>query len=126
MTRIPLYSAFVLLSFQAALAAPTPKAFENNAVITGKITARDHCEKTDDERRPELWLSIGQILLYQVEVPVNGNYEFHVRPGKYEMTVNNPRGCMDYKEIEVKAKQVARLDLELNTSRGPATGGGHD
>lgn len=95
--------------------------YQKNSVITGKIDATKSCTETSDRRNPELWLSIGQILLYQVEVPVNGNYEFHVVPGKYDLVATNSGGCLAQAEVKVEPKQVAQVNLRLASSRAPAS-----
>ena len=104
-----------VLGAEAAGSGPTP--YQKNSVVVGQVTATKSCAETSGKRSPEVWLSIGQILLYQVEVPVNGNYEFHVVPGKYDLLVTNSGGCLDQTEIKIASKQVAQVNLRL-TSRG--------
>lgn len=103
------------------LAANQPVPFEKNAVLTGTIEQSTDCQKKADKRPPELWVSVGQILLYQVEVPAKGTFEFHVVPGKYDLAVTNSAGCISQKQIEVKAKQIATADLKLEEQRKPAS-----
>lgn len=113
---------FVILTFHlstvAAGSSPDPEIFEKNSIIKGKIAASDKCAETTDKRRPDVWLSVGKILLYQVEVPLKGNFTFHVLPGKYDLLVTNSLGCIDSTVINVEPKQVAQVDLKLQ--RAPA------
>ena len=109
----------------AVHAAETPlanaQAFEGNAVITGHLAATTReCEKGLDPHNPQVWLSVGPTLLYQVEVPLGGSYEFHVVPGKYELTATSSSGCLTRTQLSAAAKQVARQDLTLEPARKPA------
>jgi hypothetical protein len=101
----------LLLAFVSTARAAAPA---DDAVVTGKVSAGPACLAPADQRPPEVWLSIGQILLYQVEVPVGGNFEFHVVPGKYDVVANNSKGCVAQAEVKVKAGQTARAELALS------------
>lgn len=91
--------------------------FQKNAIITGRVTATKNCEEASDRRTPIVWLSMGQILLYQVEVPVNGNYEFHVVPGKYDVLATSSNGCLGQAQTSAQPKQVAQIQLRLAPNR---------
>jgi hypothetical protein len=113
--------AIALATTEGSESKLTP--YQKNAVITGQIAATKNCTETSDKRPPEVWLAMGQILLYQVEVPLNGNYEFHVVPGKYDLLVTNSGGCLDQTEVKVEPKQIAQINLRLSSDRSPAATG---
>ena len=104
---------------------PTPSAasklqpFENNSIITGQVIQTPDCGLTTDPRPPVVWLARGQALLFQVEVPVQGDFEFHVIPGKYDLLVTRSGGCMGQTEVSVKPKQVLHTQLRLASSSSP-------
>lgn len=97
--------------------------YRDNSIVTGRLDASPECSSTLDRRNPEVWLSIGQILLYQVEVPVNGSYEFHVVPGKYDLLATNSKGCLAQAQLTTSPKLVSEINLRLSPARAPAAVG---
>lgn len=113
-----------ILSLQISAAAtrePSVVPFEENGVVTGVLRSTPECVTPGTRERPQVWLSVGQILLYQVEIPENGSYEFHVIPGKYELVASNSKGCLAQKDVLITPKQVAQVDLKIEPSRAPAS-----
>jgi hypothetical protein len=93
------------------------------AVVTGTVQADAGCESdATKHNRPQVWLSLGQILLYQVEVPIKGSFEFHVLPGKYDLVATGPNGCTAETELTVAQDKTQTFDLRL-ASRTPASSG---
>ncbi len=119
-TNVIILSMCLSVIWATSALAVTQKPLTGAAVITGKIVAEKDCLKTSDRRPPDVWLSIGQILLYQVEVPVEGTFEFHVKPGKYDLTATNSKGCLAVNQLVVAPEQVLKSDLRLAVSRSPA------
>jgi len=92
--------------------------YQQNAVVTGVLAQSSDCDVKEGRKRAQVWLSVGQVLLYQAEVPAGGSYEFHVVPGKYDLVATNEKGCLVQSQLSVTPKQVARMDLKLEPARG--------
>ncbi len=92
---------------------PAISPHENNAVITGNLTSDAACVPQNARDEYQVWVSVGQILLYQVDVPQQGSFEFHVKPGKYDVTATNMKGCSVVAQVTVGAKRVAQVNLKL-------------
>lgn len=116
-----LMGGVLLLNLAAWGATPSLVPFENNSVVSGRLTAQSGCTKKDTRDPAQVWLSVGQILLYQVEVPVEGSFEFHVVPGKYDLVTTSSKGCIDQKQITVQPREVAQANLKLVPAREPAS-----
>lgn len=109
---------FAAARMPVALATPAP--FERNAVITGGVEADEECGPKPGRRNPQVWLAVGQILLQQVEVPVGGNFEFHVTPGTYEVVATNAQGCLTQRQLTLTERQVGQAALKLEPARKPS------
>ena len=73
-----------------------------------------------------VWVSKGNILLYQVEVPSKGEYKFHLLPGNYDLVATNSIGCFDEISLNVRGKKTANLSpskAKPTKERKPASGG---
>lgn len=109
----------ILLSFLFGVGSvgyastPAIQPIQGAAVVTGVLDADPGCMSKEIRGDAQVWLSVGQILLYQVEVPQSGSFEFHVLPGKYELSATTSKGCLATKEFKVSAQQVANMNLRL-------------
>jgi len=113
-----------VLALGANLSAENPVTpFKDNSVITGTLKAAPECTPQNTRMNTQVWLSVGQILIYQVEVPIDGNYEFHVRPGKYDLTAMNSIRCIAQTQVTVAPKQVAQIQLRLAQNASSKTEG---
>lgn len=74
--------------------------------IQGKVESSPKC----DPKTMMVWLSLDKndyqerLLLMHTEVPVGGTFEFHVKPGKYQVRASDEKGCEDYKRISIIQK----------------------
>lgn len=107
-------AALALLGSLAAHSAPKP------SIITGTLSTAEDCAKD----LAHAWLSEGSTLLYHADIPVNGTFEFHTIPGKFNLVITSSGGCFIEKVVEVKAGQATDLALALvPPKRMPASGG---
>jgi hypothetical protein len=88
-----------------ATASPTAHAA---AIITGTVEAQEACAKDP----MEAWLSAGSTLLYQVEIPQNGTFEFHVNSGKYNVVVISSNGCLAEAAVEARENDTRNVVLK--------------
>lgn len=110
--RIGLFVAvlFIFYSFKLhAVPSSTVKAYNKAGAIVGTLKADAKCSNGQNE----IWISQGRSLYYQAEVPVNGTFEFHVVPGKYNVVVTGSTGCFVEAETFVKEGSVQKLALNL-------------
>ena len=95
-----------------------PPTAPDGVKVTGRLTATKDCTApgiVSRRENPQVWVSVGQILLYQLDVPVGGTYEFHLKPGAYELLASNPRGCLAQSTLTVQAGTELVSHLELAT-----------
>lgn len=110
------YLAVALAGFtgvQMAWAGPSV----TEAVLTGSVLGSSACFAEKMRGDAQVFVSVGQTLLYQVEVPQNGTFEFHVLPGKYEVVAATSKGCTERKEIQVAHTQTKDLQFSLSPGR---------
>lgn len=118
-----------LLAFSALFAksvdqanAGTPNQLiplQDASIIAGTLRVSDECRKGEIEA----WLSVGPTLVYQADLPMNGNFEMHVQPGEYDLVINSSTGCLIDRKISVEANKVTSLTMNLvkHQKRSPAT-----
>ena len=119
-TSIFVALAAICAGFDALAAEPTVAPIKHSGAIVGNLKAASECAKGP----AQAWLSVGPTLLYQVEVPIGGDFELHTIPGKFNLVVTNANGCITEQVIEVRdgeSKKVA-LNLAPSTKRSPAGG----
>jgi hypothetical protein len=86
--------------------------------IQGKVATSSAC----DPKKAMVWLSLDKdnykerLLLMHTMVPIGGTFEFHVKPGKYQVRASDEKGCEDYKQVEVSSKDVI-LSLGLGEKK---------
>jgi hypothetical protein len=86
------------------------------AVIAGRVEPTPECAKAP----LEAWLSVGTTLLYQVEIPRHGTFEFHVNSGKYNLVVVGASGCLAEAEVEARANDTREVVLKPAPAVKPA------
>ncbi|HAR44155.1 MAG TPA: hypothetical protein DCS07_16245 [Bdellovibrionales bacterium] len=94
------------------------KPYQKDSAVTGILTSDPDCVVKEGRGTAQLWVSVGQILVYQLDVPPGGSYEFHLVPGKYDLAVTNSKGCLAQKQFTLAPKQVAKVNLHLTQKRG--------
>lgn len=97
----------ISLSVSAILITVSPPA-RASAIITGTVEAQETCAKDP----MEAWLSSGSTLLYQVEIPQNGTFEFHVNSGKYNVVVISSNGCLAETAVEARENDTRHMVLK--------------
>ncbi len=120
-------AVFIFYSFEihAATDFGEIKAYNKAGAIVGTLKADSKCEKV----RNEIWVSQGRNLYYQAEVPINGSFEFHVVPGKYNIVATGANGCFVEAETFVKMGSVQRLSLLMKPAAKTSQntqGAGHE
>lgn len=82
--------------------------------IRGKLSASQKCQSQTNM----VWLGIPhedyqkRVLLMHTELPINGTFEFYVKPGVYEVRATNNLGCGFLKIVTVE-NQVLNLSMQL-------------
>jgi len=112
---IPQSSMLMTLVALIACAASSGEA-RAEAIIAGTVEAKEDCAHTP----METWLSSGQTLLYQVEIPQHGSFEFHVNSGKYDLVAVGADGCLGEAEVEARQNDTRRITLKP-TKTSPKT-----
>lgn len=82
---------FLIFCFYSSL------AFSNTSYhVTGKVLSTGQCVK-----KTQLFVAQEDVLLYQLEVPVNGAFEIKFLPGKYSFLATNQEGCEGHAIVKV-------------------------
>lgn len=85
---------------------------DNNSDIKNATNDRNECGKT-----VTVWLSQNNAIMYQVEVPISGTFEFKVYPGIYNInatsTDTSKPQCQINETIIVKEKDKKNITLQL-------------
>ncbi len=84
----------------------------NSVTMNAKVTASKKCSKETEMVAFVHYADKPNEYLYQVEVPVNGNVEFAVLPGLYELEAVNKIGC--FGKLSIDAREPASAKKELN------------
>ncbi len=61
-------------------------------------------------------------LLYQVSVPPNGSFIFHLKPGSYDLAIRGEKNCLTTKKIKIsKSDESSKVEIKLEAQgRVPA------
>jgi hypothetical protein len=78
-----------------------------NAQILGFIEAKQGCSAPT-----EVFIAEKKNLLFQIHVPINGNFEVKLNPGKYQIIAVNEEGCEGREQVEFKKEQI-NLTLKI-------------
>lgn len=84
-------------------------AADNSSSIKGTWAGDPNCS----QKPIEVWLSIGTTLLYQVEVPAHGSFEFYTIPGHFHLVGTNPDSCFAEADIDLKMGESKAIELSL-------------
>lgn len=112
MRILPFLGVGILTLVAISWASP-PKA----AILEGNLLLAKACKDADAQG----WVSIGNQLIYQADIVAGGSFEFHVLPGKYNVVMATREGCMAETNVEVKAGELKKFDLNLDKIRRPAS-----
>lgn len=115
---------FTLRTFALALAtcvASSALSLEARAeaTIVGNVEAKADCANAP----MEAWLSLGTTLLYQVDVPQHGTFEFHVNSGSYNLVVVGATGCLAEAEVEARENDTRSVTLSPTQAIAPPKSG---
>ena len=64
------------------------------------------------------WLSQERTLYYHVDVPPQGELEFHALPGKYNLVVTSSKGCSSERVVDLKRGKELEFKLKLSQAKG--------
>ncbi len=81
------------------------------AQVFSRVKAGPGCEKP-----AEVFVSQGKALLFQIHVPLNGNFEIKLNPGKYEFVAITEDGCEGHRALHFQKKEV-RTELKIAKNR---------
>lgn len=102
-------AALVLLTKSIAFAAIDTAEIANEGAITGKLTGTTECAKAQNQ----IWISVNSLLLYHTDLPNNGTFEFHVKPGKYNVIATGSTGCFYESAVEVKKSEKKEVAVSM-------------
>jgi hypothetical protein len=119
--------AFLIFSmaigFGASEACAAIKPLAGAAVVSGRLQSTSpSCQ----EGKAQAWFSRGKILLYQTELPVGGTFEFHAKPGRYNLVITGSTGCFTEIPLELKAGEAKQVVLELTPMRRVPASADHE
>ncbi len=98
---------YISLFFICSLLYASPKQIHT---ISGKVLSKVGCVKPT-----QLFISIDDKLLYQIEVPINGSFSVAVKKGEYNFLAINEEGCQS-KKIKVVTDNIKK-EVDLYVSR---------
>jgi hypothetical protein len=106
-------SCFYSSSAVADQAAGTQNKKNPEAVIIGEIKASPECST----KNTMVWLAQNKMLYYQIEVPPQGDFKFHVIPGDYTLSVTSPQNCFVKQDVDAIEGKTKTVKLELVSSK---------
>ncbi|MEK6625060.1 MAG: hypothetical protein AABY86_08835 [Bdellovibrionota bacterium] len=82
--------------------------YKEAAVIHGKILGNKKCLGP-----AVIWVSKKTEILYQVEAPINGSFEFHLVPGEYDVAATTSNDCQVKKNFSVSKDESKTIEIKL-------------
>lgn len=82
--------------------------YKEAAAIHGKILGNKKCLGP-----AVIWVSKKAEILYQVEAPINGSFEFHLVPGEYDIAATSSNGCQVKKNFSVSKDESKTIEIKL-------------
>ncbi len=79
-------------------------SLQGKAQVLVTVSAED---KSDCSGLTEVVLSRGEVFLFHTSIPVGGNAEFKLVPGKYQVRTFNEQLCSGFHEFEFKGEQIS-------------------
>jgi hypothetical protein len=87
----------------------------NETGVTGSVRSPKECKGP-----VMVWLSLDKdnynerLLLMHTEVPVQGSFQFYLKPGAYQLRASNEQGCDFEKKITVGDKVLHHIVRLVN------------
>ncbi|MBI2519281.1 MAG: hypothetical protein HYV97_02640 [Bdellovibrio sp.] len=78
------------------------------SALHGKILGNKKCAGP-----AVIWISKKAEILYQVEVPINGSFEFHLVPGDYDIAATTSNSCQVKKSFTVAKNESKTIEIKL-------------
>ncbi len=102
---------FILLNFLFSFylqANELVKPYAGASALQGKLLANKKCLGP-----AVIWVSKSSEILYQIESPIGGSFEFHLMPGEYDIASTTNNGCQVKKSFSVKKDEVKEIEIKL-------------
>ncbi|HAZ14501.1 MAG: hypothetical protein A2X86_00390 [Bdellovibrionales bacterium GWA2_49_15] len=99
---------FILLAFFLNFPLWAVAPLKDASVLHGKILGDKKCTGP-----AVIWVSKKAEILYQVESPINGSFEFHLVPGEYDIAATTSNGCEVKKSFAVAKNESKTFEIKL-------------
>lgn len=88
----------------------------SDARLTGSIRA-ESADSLCTTGEVQIRLRLGTVVLYEERIPVGGSFEFHARPGQYDLIATTSNGCTAEQHLSLSRSGAQSTSLTLKGNR---------
>ncbi|MBI3555060.1 MAG: hypothetical protein HY074_02200 [Deltaproteobacteria bacterium] len=114
-----MFKTFIWVINAGILLSTALGALGSGARLSGSVSAEKACAQGP----VKILLSLENVVLYQEQVPIGGSFEFHARPGRYELKAIASNGCKAEQRLSLSrsGSQIVSLTLKGGRTSSPSS-----